>query len=213
MLKRARAARAASSEGNTKRTHRGRPHQPEMAKTLPLRCFPPGLKAVMACPPLRPALSGRPRATDLRPAPGGKRARRRGSLGAERKGAAQRRPFTGAASCGARDGGRVCRHTHSRPPAPQHTKRRPPSTAPPAPGLGTLARSLQEISSASTFCVARPGCHATQTSSPGRFQLPSAGLRCPVRVAALLLTGMAAKIPAVLPEPNPLFLWAFVGRG
>lgn len=44
-------------------------------------------------------------------------------------------------------------------------------------------------------------------------QILAAKLRCPVLVAALLLTGMAAKIPAVLPEPNPLFLWTFMGRG
>lgn len=50
----AHAARAGSCGVNTqKRTRRDRPHQPEMARTLPLRCFPAGLKAaaVMACPP------------------------------------------------------------------------------------------------------------------------------------------------------------------
>lgn len=64
---RARAARAGGCGVNTqKRTRGGRPHQPEMARTLPLRCFPAGLKAVAvtACPPPRPALSGRPRAAE-----------------------------------------------------------------------------------------------------------------------------------------------------
>lgn len=53
---------------------------------------------------------------------------------------------------------------------------------------------------------------ATQTSSPGSFQPRSAGLAV-LSGELLLLTGMAAKIPAVLPEPSLLFLWAFVGRG
>lgn len=48
---------------------------------------------------------------------------------------------------------------------------------------------------------------------PRQFLAAERRPRCPVRIAALLLTGMAAKIPAVLLEPNPLFLRAFVGRG
>lgn len=111
----ARAARASRLwRKHTKRTRRGRPHQPEMAGTLPLRCFPAGLKvAVVACPPLRQALSGRPRAAEPKASPW-RETRPAQKPESRAPGAAQRRPLTGAASCGACGRGRVC---SAQPPA------------------------------------------------------------------------------------------------
>lgn len=221
---RARAARAGGCGVNTqKRTRGGRPHQPEMARTLPLRCFPAGLKAVavLACPPPRPALPGRPRAAEPTASPWRETRPAQRKPGSRAQGSRATQAFYRGGFLRRLRGG-ACLQPHTaarRLPAAQSAGLLQARCLP--WDLAALARSPQEISSARTFCVARPSCHAVclllplsyPNKQPRQFLAAERRPRRPVPIAALLLTGMAAKIPAVLPEPNPLVLSAFVGRG
>lgn len=136
---RARAARAGGCGVNTqKRTRGGRPHQPEMARTLPLRCFPAGLKAVavLACPPPRPALPGRPRAAEPTASPWRETRPAQRKPGSRAQGSRATQAFYRGGFLRRLRGGGVSAAAHSRPPAPRRTKRRPPSSSLPTLGLG-----------------------------------------------------------------------------
>lgn len=121
---RARAARAGGCGVNTqKRTRGGRPHQPEMARTLPLRCFPAGLKAVavLACPPPRPALPGRPRAAEPTASPWRETRPAQRKPGSRAQGSRATQAFyRGGFLRRLRGGGRVCSRTQPPAGSPPH---------------------------------------------------------------------------------------------
>lgn len=109
-----------------------------MARTLPLRCFPAGLKAaaVMACPPeTSPIRQAQSRRTYGQPlagnAPGAEEAWEPSAGEPHNAGLLQ-----GQLPAAPARWGRVCRHTHRRPPALHHTKRRPSSISLSALGPG-----------------------------------------------------------------------------